>query len=72
MKEYLQNVPNNCKRITSLAGIEDLNSGKLRDQESIPSPAMQIFFLATVMLAETLDTKHSTAKPIQGITIGGT
>ena len=64
MKEDLQNVPKNCKRITSPARIEDLNSEKMRDQESLPSSGMKIFFLATVMLAETLDTKHFTVKPI--------
>ena len=64
MKEDLQNVPKNCKRITSLARIDDLNSRKLRDQESLPPSYMKIFFLATIMIAETLDTKHFIAKPI--------
>ena len=69
MKEDLQNVPKNCKRIASPARIKDLNSRKMRDQESLPSLGMKIFFLAIVMLAETLDTKHFTAKPMQGVTI---
>lgn len=68
-KEDLQNVPKNCKRITSPAGIEDLNSRKLRDQESIPSLDMKIFFLVTIMPAKTLDTKQFIAKSMQGITI---
>ena len=72
MKEDLQNVSKNCKRLTSLARIEDLNLEKMRDQESLPSSGMKIFFLATVMLTETLDTKHFTTKPMQGITIWGT
>jgi hypothetical protein len=38
----------------------------MRDQESLPSLGMKIFFLATVMLAETLDTKQFIAKPMQG------
>ena len=65
MKEDLQNVPNNCKRITSPAGIEDLNSGKLRDQESLPSSDMKIIFLVPVILVETLDTKQFIANPMQ-------
>lgn len=69
MKEYLQNVLNNCKKITSPARIKDLNSRKLGDQESLPSSGMKIFFLFTVMLAKNLDTKQFTAKPMQGITI---
>ena len=69
MKEDLQNVLKNCKRITSTSGIEALNSGKLRDQESIPSLGMKIFFLDTVMHAKTLDTKQFTTNPMQGITI---
>ena len=44
----------------------------MRDQESLPSSGMKIFFLDTVMLAETLDTNHFTAKPMHGITIWGT
>ena len=69
MKEDLQTVLKNCKRITSPVRIEALNSGKLRDQESLPSSSMKIFFLVTVMIAETLDTKQFIAKPMQGITI---
>lgn len=69
MKEDLQNVPKNCKRITSPAVIEDLNSKKMRDQESLPSSGMKIFFLITIMLAETLDTKQFIANTMQGITI---
>ena len=69
MKEDLQNVPKNCKSITSPTGIEDSNSGKLRDQESLPSSGMKIFFLVTVMLPETLDTKQFIANSMQGTTI---
>ena len=64
MKEDLQDVSKNCNRITSPIGIEDLNLEKIRDQESLPSSGMKIFFLATVMLVETFNTKHFTAKPI--------
>ena len=72
MKENLQNVMKKCKRITSPIGIEDLNSRKLRDQEG-PSPSgMKIFFLITVMLAKTLDTKPFIINPMQEITIWGT
>jgi hypothetical protein len=69
MKEDLQNILNNCKRITSPAKIEDLISGKLRDQESPPSSGMKTFILVTIMLVETLYTKQFIAKPMQGITI---
>ena len=69
MKDDLQNVPKNCKRITSPAGIEDMNPEKMRDQESLPSSGMKIFFLATVMLAETFDINHSTTNSIHEITV---
>ena len=69
MKEGLETVMNNCKNITPLDGIEDLNSGKLRHQEG-PSPSgMKIFFLVTAMLVETLDIKQFIVNPIQEITI---
>ena len=69
MKEDLQNVMKNCKRITSSARIEDLISGKLRDQEGLPPLGMKIFFLVTVTLAKTFDTKQFIVKPMQEITI---
>ena len=69
MKEDLQNVTKNCNRITSLAGIEDLNSGKLRDQDGLPPLEMKIFSLVTIMLAETLETKQFIMKAMQEITI---
>ena len=68
MNKDLLNAPKNWKRITSPARIEDLNSTKLRYQESFPSSGMKIFFLATIILVETLDTKQFIAKPMQGIT----
>ena len=58
MKEYLEIVMKNCKNITPIVGIEDLNLGKLRHQEGPSPPGMKIFFLVTVMLVETLDTKN--------------
>ena len=71
MKEYLETLMNNYKDITPPVGIKDLHLGKLRHQEG-PSPScMKIFFLVTVMLAETLDTKQFIVKPMQEITIWG-
>ena len=69
MKENIETIMNNCKNITSLARIEDLNSRELRDKESLPPSSMKIFFLVTVMLVETLDRKQFIAKPMQGVTI---
>ena len=69
MKEDLQNLPKNCKRITSLVRIEDLNSGKLRDQERLPSSGMKIFFLVTSMLVEAMVTKLFIVNPMQEIPI---
>ena len=51
MKENLQNVMKKCKRITSLVGIEYMNSRKIRVQEGLPPSGMKIFTLVTVMLA---------------------
>ena len=69
MKEDLQNVMKNCKSIRSPTGIEDLNPGKLRDQEGLTPSGMKIFFLVTIILAETLDIKQLIVKPMQEITI---
>lgn len=69
MKENLQNVMKKCKRGTPPAGIEDMNSRKLRDQEGLPPSGMKTFSLVTVMLAEILDTKQFIANPMQEMTI---
>ena len=67
MNEDLENVVKNCKNITPLARIEDLNSGTLRHQK-FPSPlGMKIFLLLTSMLAETLDKKKFIVNPMQEI-----
>ena len=72
MKEDLENVTKKCKNKKSLARIEAPNSGKLRHQGG-PSPlGMKIFFLVTVMLAETLDRKQFIVNPMQEMTIWGT
>ena len=69
MKEYLQNAMKNYKRTTSLAGIEDMNSRKLRDQEGHSPSGMKIIFLVTIMLVETLETNKFIVKHMKEITI---
>ena len=69
MKEDIENVTKNCKNITSLAGIEDLHSEKLRHQEGPSPPGMKIFFLVIAMFVETLGTKQFIVNPMQEITI---
>ena len=69
MKEYLEIIMKKRKNITPIPGIGDLNSGKLRHQESPSPPSMKIFFLVTIILAKTLDTKQFIVKSMQEITI---
>jgi len=59
----------NYKNITPTSGINDLVAGNMKHQEGPFYPGMEMFFLAIIIVAETLDTKQLIANSMQETTI---